>query len=124
MRILLLIMSILWVALGAAIVLYTSPVRAFLGEFILGMNLRLMALGPLFAGLLLLLGAFLVPEVFWVVLVLALLALAKGVYLAFGPLVQIRSVLEWWFDRAGETAVRAWGLIAFTLGVMLCSWLL
>jgi hypothetical protein len=69
-------------------------------------------------------GAFMVHEVFWIALVLGLLAIAKGAYFAFGPLPQIRSLLEWWFDRASEITIRLWGLIAFTFGVTLVSWLL
>ena len=124
MRVLLLILSVLWVALGTMIVLYSNQARSLLREVVMGMNIRLWACLPFGVGLLLVVGAFMVCEVFWIALILGLLAIAKGTYLALGPTPQIRSLLEWWFDRAGETTIRLWGLIAFTFGVVLVSWLL
>lgn len=124
MRVFLLILSLLWVALGATIVLYANQVRSLLREFVLGINIRLWAFLAFPVGLMFLVGAFMVHEVFWIALVLGLLAIAKGTYFAFGPLPQIRSLLEWWFDRASEITIRLWGLIAFTFGVTLVSWLL
>lgn len=124
MRIFLIIFSLLWVALGVSIVLYTNQARSFLKELVLGVNIRLWAFLALVVGALFLCGAFIVKEVFWIALVLGLLAMAKGAYLALGPLPQIQSLLEWWFDGASETTIRLWGLVAFTLGVMLFSWLL
>ena len=124
MRVFLLILSLLWVALGATIVLYANQVRSVLREFVLGINIRLWAFLAFLVGLMFLVGAFMVHEVFWIALVLGLLAIAKGAYFAFGPLPQIGSLLEWWFDRASEITIRLWGLITFTFGVTLVSWLL
>lgn len=124
MRVFLFILSLLWVALGATIVLYANQVRGLLREFVLGINIRLLAFLAFLVGLMFFVGAFMVHEVFWIALVLGLLAIAKGAYFAFGPLPQIRSLLEWWFDRASEITIRLWGLIAFTFGVTLVSWLL
>lgn len=124
MRVFLLILSLLWVALGATTILYANQVRSVLREFVLGVDIRLWAFLAVIVGLLFLLGAFMVHEVFWIALVLGLLAMAKGAYFALGPRQQVRSLLEWWFDRASEAAIRLWGLIAFTFGVTLVSWLL
>jgi hypothetical protein len=124
MRVLLLILSILWVALGTMIVLYSNQARSILREVVMGMNIRLWAFLPFGVGLLLVAGAFMVREVFWIAFILGLLAIAKGTYLALGPPPRIRSLLEWWFDRASETTIRLWGLIAFTFGVVLVSWLM
>ena len=124
MRVLLLILSVLWVALGTMIVLYSNQTRSLLREVAMGTNIRLWAVLPFGVGLLLVVGAFMVREVFWIAFILGLVAIAKGTYLALGPPPQIRSLLEWWFDRAGETTIRLWGLIAFTFGVVLISWLL
>jgi hypothetical protein len=124
MRVFLLILSILWVALGATIVLYTNQTRSLLREFVLGINIRWLALPAFVVGLVFLIGACIVHEVFWIALILGLLAIAKGAYLAMSPLPQLRSLLEWWFDRANELTIRLWGLIVFTLGVTLVSWLL
>ena len=89
MRVFLLILSLLWVALGATVVLYANQVRGLLREFVLGINSRLLAFLAFLVGLMFFVGAFMVHEVFWIALVLGLLAIAKGAYFAFGPLQQI-----------------------------------
>lgn len=124
MRVFLLIFSVVWIGLGAGIVLYTNQVKSFLRELVLGMNIRLWAFVPLIFGLLFILGAFQVCELFWLLLVLGIIALAKGAYLLFAPPRQINSLLQWWFDRVGEKATRLWGLFAFAVGVVLLSRLL
>jgi hypothetical protein len=57
--------------------------------------------------------------ILWLALILGVLALAKGLYVAFGPLVRIRQILDWWFYRTDETTIRLWGLIIFILGMTL-----
>lgn len=124
MRLFLIVFSLLWIALGATIVLHTGRARGRLKEMILGVNVRLWAALAVLLGMIFLVAAFAVQEVFWLALVLGILALAKGVYFAVSPLQQVRSLLEWWSDRATETTIRLWGLVSFTLGVMLLSWLM
>ncbi len=124
MRLFLIVFSLLWIALGATIVLHTGRARGRLKEMILGVNVRLWAALAVLLGMIFLVAAFAVQEVFWLALVLGILALAKGVYFAISPFQQARSLLEWWSDRATETTIRLWGLVSFTLGVMLLSWLM
>lgn len=114
-----LVFSVVWVALGAAIVLYTQQVRSFLKGLVFAMNLRLWAIVPTVVGLLFVAGAFMVTEVFWLALIIGVIALTKGAYLALARPAQINSLLVWWFDSAEETATRLWGLVAFTIGVVL-----
>jgi hypothetical protein len=121
---LLLILSVLWIALGAMMVLYTDQVRRSVKGLFAAADIRLLAILPFVMGLLLAAGAFLVKEVFWLALILGLLGIAKGAYLALGPLSQIRQMWDWWFDHASETAVRLSGLITFMIGVAMLSWLL
>jgi energy-converting hydrogenase Eha subunit H len=121
---LLLVLSVLWIALGTMMVLYTDQVRKSIKGIFAAADIRLVAILPLVMGLLLAVGAFMVKEVFWLALILGLLGIAKGAYLALGPLSQIRQLWDWWFDHASETAVRLSGLITFMIGVAMLSWLL
>jgi hypothetical protein len=124
MRALLLLLSVLWIALGTMMVLYTDQVRRSFKGLFAAVDIRLLAILPLVMGLLLVVGAFMVKEVFWIALILGLLGIAKGAYLALGPLSQILQLWDWWFDHAGETTVRLSGLITFMIGVAMLSWLL
>lgn len=53
---------------------------------------RLWAFVPLAVGLLLLIGACMLPETFWIGLVLGAMALIKGAYFILGPLPQVNSL--------------------------------
>jgi len=121
MKVLVIILSILWIALGTTMILYTNQSRSFLRELILGMNIRWWAFAPLAVGLLLVVGAFVLPQIFWIALILGILAMIKGAYFAMGPLPQVNSTIKWWFDRTSETTIRLSGLIVFTFGVVLFS---
>lgn len=124
MRIFLAILSLMWVALGAMLILYTDNVRSFFKKLFAEANIRLLAVVPLAIGLLCLLASFSQGHMFLLVFILGLLAVLKGVYLLLGPLPQIRNLLEWWFDRAGETTIRMWGIITLVLGIAVFSYVL
>ena len=124
MQVILLLVAILWVAAGAALILYTNQTRNSLRGFVLGVHIRTWGIAALAVGLLFTLGAFRAPGVFWLVLAIGLLATGKGLYLLLAPQTQVRGLLEWWFDRAAETVLRLWGLVVYTLGVALLLWLL
>jgi hypothetical protein len=104
--------------------IYTEGTRAFFKRAFLGDSVRWMAVFPLIFGLLLLVGAFSHPELFWLALVLGILAITKGVYGFVGPSSQVKRVLAWWCNQADDSTIRFWGLITFTLGIALLSYLL
>jgi hypothetical protein len=115
--------AVLWLVAGTLLILYTEGTRAFLKRVFLGDSVRWMAVFPLLLGLLLVVGAFFYQELFWLALVLGILALLKGVYAAVGPSSQVKGILEWWFNQADDITIRLWGLISFTLGIALLSYL-
>jgi hypothetical protein len=121
MRLLLLIFSLLWMALGVTLILYTEKVRSFFQRSFAEANIRLMAPFPLVIGLMFLACSFSQGEVFALFLILGSLAVAKGIYLLFGPMSQIKSLLEWWSVRASETTLRAWGIVSLVLGIAVFS---
>ena len=124
MRAVLIILSVLWIALGTMLVLYTDGVRKTTKGLVTDANIRLLGILPLVAGFLLVLGAFMVKDVFWLALILGLLAITKGAFLLRGPIPMIRRLMDWWLDQASETTARLSGLITFMLGVTLLTWLL
>jgi len=121
MRLFLLIFSLLWMALGVALILYTEKVRSFFQRSFAEANIRLMAPLPMIVGLLFLACSYSQGEIFPLFLILGSLAVAKGLYLLFGPMSQIKSLLEWWSVRASEVTLRAWGIVTLVLGIAVFS---
>ena len=118
------VISVLWIAGGTFLILYTEGTRKFLKQIFLRNSVRWMAIFPFVLGLILVVGAFYYREMFWLAFVLGLLALLKGVYLAIGPSSQVKGIFEWWFNQASDGTIRLWGLITFILGSALLSYLM
>ena len=115
--------AVLWLAAGSLLILYTEGTRAFMKRAFLQDRVRWMAVFPLLTGLLLVVGAFFYQEMFWLALVLGILAILKGAYLVVGPSSHIEGILEWWFNRADASTIRFWGLLSFILALALLSYL-
>ena len=124
MKISLCIISLLWISLGTLWILYTGATKEVFRRLCSGGTVRRLAIFPLLIGLVLIMGALHYKDLFWVVLILGILALFKGLYLLIAPLRHIESLTGWWFDRAGDDTIRFFGLIAFLLGSALLCYLL
>lgn len=116
MTALLYIISLIWIAAGVFLILYTESYREFSKKMFPTDKLKAWAIVPLFFGVVLLVGAFFERDVFWLAFILGLLALLKGIYLIAGPSAQINKLLDWWFEKASDKTIRLSGLIIFFLG--------
>jgi hypothetical protein len=124
MNIVLYIISILWIVVGVFLVIYTEGTREFYKKLFLRDSVKWMAVIPVIFGVFLVVGAFYYERLFWLAIILGILALAKGVYVFFAPSHQIKGLLEWWFNRASDGTIRLFGLIIFILGSAMLSYLM
>jgi len=123
MKIALYIIAILWVISGTFLVIYTESTRKFLKKVFLTANTKLLSLLPFVVGLVLVVGAFFNRGMFWLVFIIGLLAVFKGVYFLMAPQQQAKALLEWWFMSASPRTIRFFGLITFFIGVTFLSYL-
>jgi len=118
------VISILWIASGTVMVIYTNPTRKFFKKIFLRDNIKWMAILPIVFGVVLVVGAFYYEKMFWLALILGLLGLIKGAYIIILPSGRIKGHLEWWFDRASDGTIRLFGLITFIIGSAMLSYLM
>jgi uncharacterized protein YjeT (DUF2065 family) len=116
------VISILFVVIGVVLILYTDWMRKGMKRLLEKRNIRLFSPIPLVFGILLVIGAAW-GEVFWFILLLGLVALAKGVYLLLGPKHQLNVATEWWLQKASDQSYRLCGVILLVLGMALLSWI-
>jgi uncharacterized protein YjeT (DUF2065 family) len=114
--------SVVFVVIGAFVVLYTDWARAWIKRVLGHKQTHLFGLIPLVFGVLMIISAAW-SEVFWLVLILGLIALAKGLYLLFARRGQIRLLAGWLTDRPSDQVLRLGGLIMVVLGTTLFSWI-
>lgn len=124
MSVVLFIISVLWIALGVFLILYTGRTREFLKKVFFRDHVRWLAVFPFIFGLILVVGAFYQRGMFWLAFSLGVLAIIKGVYLAIGSSTQIKALQDWWYNRAGDGTIRLFGLISFILGCALLSYVI
>jgi len=121
MTVLLYIISIIWIAVGVFLIIYTDRYKEVSRNAFSTDKLKAWAVVPLFFGVVLVVGAFFQKEVFWLAIILGLMALLKGVYLIVGPSAQTKKLVEWWSEKASNRTIRLFGLIIFFLGTALFS---
>lgn len=124
MKLLLFIMSVLWIVEGTFLIIYTEGTRKFMETVFFRMNIKIMAILALVFGLFFLVAAFYFREMFWLAFLLGMIAIIKGVYLFVAPPNQVKALLEWWFHRASGETIRVMGLIAIILGAAILSYLI
>ncbi len=123
MNILLYILAILWIVMGTFLVLYTEATQEVLKKLFFTDHFRWVAALPLIFGILLVVGAFFHKEMFWLIFVLGVLGILKGLFLIIGPSGQIKELIDWWFHKASERTIRVSGLISIILGTAILSYL-
>jgi len=121
MSIALYIVAILWIVIGVFILLYTERTMKILKKLFFTEKVRALSIVPIIFGIVLVIGAFVCTQVFFLSLVLGVLALLKGFYLIMGPIPQIKRLMDWWFNKASNSYIRLCGLIIFVLGIAILS---
>lgn len=116
------IISILWIALGTSLIVYTGWTRALWNRILGRENHKWLAVMPGVFGLILVVSAFYFTQAFWLALILGILALLKGVYLFIGPSHQVKALLDWWVHKAGDGTMRLFGLVTFILGSVVLAY--
>jgi len=121
MSIALYIIAILWIVIGVFIILYTERTMKILKKLFFIEKVRLLSILPIIFGIVLVIGAFVCTQVFFLSFILGVLALLKGLYLVMGPMPQIKRIMDWWFNKASDTYIRLCGLIIFIFGIAVLS---
>jgi len=121
MNIALYIVAILWIVIGVFILLYTERTMKILKKLFFTEKVRALSIVPIIFGIVLVIGAFVCTQVFFLSLVLGVLAFLKGLYLIMGPMPQIKRLMDWCFNKASTSYIRLCGLIIFVLGIAILS---
>lgn len=115
------VISILWLSVGACLILYTEETRGVIKVLLRQADPRLVAAWPALFGLLFVVaaGASHYP---WFVRLLGLLAFAKAAMYFFNPQDLGQRATNWFLERANARTCRLWGIVAVILATALLSW--
>jgi uncharacterized protein YjeT (DUF2065 family) len=113
------VMGLVWVVFGTLMVFSVGSFREKYASMVKGVDHRVWSPLALAAGVLFLLAASSSAQPTFIV-ILGLLALAKGLVLLLGPREKVRSMILW-FIEFSDQAYRIWGIFAFLLGVVVLA---
>jgi uncharacterized protein YjeT (DUF2065 family) len=114
--------SLVWIASGVCLVLYTTACRKVLAALLENLNAQILGALALVVGVLLLLAAT-ASQNFWFVVLLAGLAAAKGVLLFINPRGFFAKIRRWYLKEADDQTYRMAGIILLVLGTAVFSWI-
>lgn len=109
------VMGLVWVVFGTLMVFSAAAFREKYASMVKGVDHRVWSPLALAAGVLFVLAASSSAQPTFIV-ILGLVALAKGLLLLLGPREKVKSVIVWWLE-ASDQVYRIWGIFAFLLGV-------
>ena len=115
------LVGLLWIAVGSGYILYTRQFREVMGNLIKGSNEKIIAGLAVVFGILFILGASQTHHSGFVIL-LGIIAIAKGVFIFLDPQGYWQKVKAWYLDQASDQTFRLFGIIALILGTALFSW--
>ena len=116
------LISVIWIAYGAWLILYTEQSRHLTRDLFSESYSKLLGLITAVVGLFLLLSTAhtLNPLVIGF---LGILALAKGALLFFNPGNIYTHIYRWYFESSSDQTFRLIGIIALVLGTVVLSWI-
>ena len=121
MKLILYAFSLLYLATGVCMILYTDETRNVFKQMV-QMGLKTMSAVAFVMGLLLIVaaGASHYP---WFLRVVGLLALVEGVLLIMNPRDIMSTIYDWYLEQASDQTFRATGIITVIFGTALISWI-
>jgi uncharacterized protein YjeT (DUF2065 family) len=121
MKIILYAFSLIYIAAGVCMILYTDETRNMFKRLV-QMGLKAMSVIAAAMGLLLILAAS-ASHYPWVLRIIGLVALAEGVLLFINPQDIMGKIYDWFLEQASEQTFRATGIITVIFGTALISWI-
>ena len=116
-------MSLIWIAIGCCIILYTDKTKEVMRSIVKEVDLRILSLLPFAAGILFLLSAS-VCRFPWVIRFIGLMSLVEGVLAFFNPSNAYGRLMDWYLDSISDQTHRLFGIITIILGTAILSWIL
>lgn len=113
--------SFLMVAGGAVLILYTEDFRRYATELLEGGSQKLIAVALALIGVLLIVSAF-DSRMFGFILLLGLIAGAKGALIWFNPRGMYEKARQWFLTQASDQTYRMFGIIGLVIGTAIFSW--
>ena len=116
------LVSFVWISIGSFAILYTDDSRNTLKRSLSAMNRKVLSVLPLAFGILMILAGSgsLHP---WLIRLLGLLSLIKGIFIIINPMSLYEKSTQWYLESVSNQGYRLTGIITIILGTAILSWI-
>lgn len=111
-----------YIALSTILILHTRATVDVLKNILQSYPLKYLSIFPAFFGILFLIAA---PATVypWLFIIFALLAFAKTALAIANPKKLYSRILDWYFEKASDQALRLFGIIGIIFGTAILTWI-
>jgi hypothetical protein len=116
------LISLAWIAFGSCAILYSNETRSTMKRSLTAVNRKVLSILPLAFGVMMILAAAdsLHP---WLIRLLGLLGLIKGVLVIANPMALYEKSVQWYLESVSDQGYRLTGIIMILLGTAVLSWI-
>lgn len=122
MKVILYAFSLVYIAAGVCMILYTGETRNVFRRLV-QMGFKAMSAVAFVMGVLLILAAS-ASHYPWFLRVIGIFALAEGVLMIINPQDIMDKIYAWYLEQASDQTFRATGIVTVIFGTALISWIL
>jgi len=115
--------SLIWIAIGCCMILYTDETKNVMKSIVKGIDLRILSILPFVAGILFLFSAS-VCRFPWFIRFVGLMSLIEGALAFSNPNNLYNRIMDWYLDTLSDQTHRLFGIITIILGIAILSWIL
>jgi hypothetical protein len=116
------LISIAWISTGSCAILYTSKTRDTLKRSLSALNRKVLSILPLAFGILMILAASNSMHP-WLIRILGVLGLIKGVIAIANPMALYEKSVQWYLESVSDQGYQFTGIITIILGTAILSWI-
>lgn len=116
------VISVIWIVAGCCAILYTQEMITAVRRLIQSTGQKTLAVLPFSGGILLLFSASASYHP-WVIRILGLIAVIKGIFIFTNPKNMHHKVVDWYTTSVSEQTNRLFGIITLMLGTAVLSWI-
>ena len=117
------VISLIWIAMGCCIILYTSETRKAVKQALERIDRRILSILPFIAGILFLFAAS-ASRNSWFIRCIGLISALKGVVIFLNPKEIHDGITNWYLNSLSDQSHRLFGIIALILGTAVLSWII
>lgn len=117
------VISMIWIVFGSFAILYTTQYKDMLKSLLEKTNLKIIAIFPFTAGILILLSSS-ASHYPWFIRLIGIFAIAKGVFIFSNPNQIVNKLNDWYLNSVSDQTHRFFGIITILLGSAVFSWVI